>query len=45
MLLLAEQKRTDRAIEFVGILAPLVLLTGRLFSGPHNAPTSRANTS
>ncbi|MCA1677560.1 MAG: DoxX family membrane protein, partial [Actinobacteria bacterium] len=27
------------AIEFVGILAPLVLLTGRLFSGPHNAPT------
>jgi putative oxidoreductase len=27
------------AIEFVGILAPLVLLPGRLFSGPHNAPT------
>jgi putative oxidoreductase len=27
------------AIEFVGILAPLVLLPGRLFSGPHDAPT------
>jgi len=27
------------AAEFVGILAPLVLLTGRLFSGPHHAPT------
>jgi putative oxidoreductase len=27
------------AIEFVGILAPLVLLSGRLFSGPHDAPT------
>ncbi len=27
------------AIEFVGILSPLVLLPGRLFSGPHNAPT------
>jgi putative oxidoreductase len=27
------------AIEFVGILAPLVLLTARLFSGPHHAPT------
>lgn len=27
------------AIEFIGILAPLVLLTGRLFSGPNNAPT------
>jgi putative oxidoreductase len=27
------------AIEFVGILAPLALLTGRLFSGPHHAPT------
>lgn len=27
------------AIEFIGILAPLVLLTGRLFSGPHHAPT------
>lgn len=27
------------AIEFVGILAPIVLLTGRLFSGPHHAPT------
>jgi uncharacterized membrane protein YkgB len=27
------------AVEFVGILAPLVLLTGRLFSGPHHAPT------
>jgi len=27
------------AIEFVGILAPLVLLTGRLFAGPYNAPT------
>lgn len=27
------------AIEFVGILSPLVLLTGRLFSGPHHAPT------
>jgi putative oxidoreductase len=26
-------------IEFVGILAPLVLLPGRLFSGPHDAPT------
>jgi len=25
--------------EFVGILSPLVLLTGRLFSGPHHAPT------
>jgi len=27
------------AAEFVGILSPLVLLTGRLFSGPHHAPT------
>ena len=27
------------AIEFVGILSPLVLLPGRLFSGPHHAPT------
>lgn len=27
------------AAEFVGILSPIVLLTGRLFSGPHNAPT------
>lgn len=27
------------ALEFVGILAPLVLLPGRLFAGPHHAPT------
>ncbi len=27
------------AAEFVGILSPLVLLAGRLFSGPHHAPT------
>lgn len=27
------------AIEFVGILSPLVLLAGRLFAGPHHAPT------
>lgn len=27
------------ALEFVGILSPLVLLPGRLFSGPHGAPT------
>ncbi|MGI9185765.1 MAG: hypothetical protein ACR2GZ_12550 [Solirubrobacteraceae bacterium] len=27
------------AAEFVGILSPLVLLIGRLFSGPHHAPT------
>ncbi|MDQ6776988.1 MAG: hypothetical protein M3071_12420 [Actinomycetota bacterium] len=27
------------AVEFVGILAPLVVLPGRLFSGPHHAPT------
>ncbi len=27
------------ALELVGILSPLVLLPGRLFSGPHNAPT------
>jgi len=27
------------AVQLVGILAPIVLLTGRLFSGPHNAPT------
>jgi uncharacterized membrane protein YkgB len=27
------------AVELVGILAPIVLLTGRLFSGPHHAPT------
>ncbi len=27
------------AVEFIGILAPLVLLPGRLFSGPHGAPT------
>jgi hypothetical protein len=26
-------------VEFIGILAPLVLLTGRPFSGPHHAPT------
>lgn len=27
------------ALEFVGILSPVVLLTGTLFSGPHYAPT------
>ena len=27
------------AIEFVGILSPIVLLPGRLFAGPHHAPT------
>ncbi len=27
------------AVEFAGILAPLVLLPGRLFAGPHHAPT------
>lgn len=27
------------AIEFVGILSPIVLLPGRLFAGPHGAPT------
>jgi uncharacterized membrane protein YkgB len=27
------------AVQLIGILAPLVLLTGRLFSGPHHAPT------
>lgn len=27
------------AIEFVGILSPIVLLSGRLFAGPHHAPT------
>ena len=27
------------AIQLVGILAPLVLLTGRLFAGPYGAPT------
>jgi putative oxidoreductase len=27
------------AVELVGVLAPIVLLTGRLFSGPHHAPT------
>jgi len=27
------------ALEFVGILSPLALLPGRLFSGPHYAPT------
>lgn len=27
------------AVEFVGILSPLVLLPGRLFAGPHLAPT------
>jgi putative oxidoreductase len=27
------------ALQLVGILAPIVLLTGRLFSGPHHAPT------
>jgi uncharacterized membrane protein YkgB len=26
-------------VQFVGILAPLVVLPGRLFSGPHGAPT------
>jgi len=25
--------------QFVGVFAPLVLFTGRLFDGPHNAPT------
>lgn len=25
--------------QLIGILAPLVLFTGRLFDGPHNAPT------
>jgi uncharacterized membrane protein YkgB len=27
------------AVQLIGVLAPLVLLTGRLFSGPHHAPT------
>lgn len=27
------------AIEFVGILSPVFVLTGRLFAGPHHAPT------
>jgi putative oxidoreductase len=27
------------AIEFVGILSPVFLLSGRLFAGPHHAPT------
>lgn len=27
------------ALEFVGILSPLVLLPGRLFARPHGAPT------
>jgi uncharacterized membrane protein YkgB len=27
------------AAQLVGVLAPLALLTGRLFSGPHHAPT------
>jgi len=27
------------AVQLVGVLAPIVLLTGRLFSGPHHAPT------
>jgi putative oxidoreductase len=27
------------AIEFVGILSPLILLPARLFAGPHHAPT------
>lgn len=25
--------------QLIGVLAPLVLFTGRLFAGPHNAPT------
>jgi len=27
------------AAQLIGVLATLVLLTGRLFSGPHHAPT------
>ena len=27
------------AVQLIGILAPVVLLTGRLFSGPYHAPT------
>lgn len=27
------------AAQLIGILAPLVLFSGRLFAGPHNAPT------
>jgi len=27
------------ALEFVGVLSPVVLLTSRLFAGPHHAPT------
>ncbi len=27
------------ALQLAGVLAPLVLLTERLFSGPHHAPT------
>lgn len=27
------------AVELIGVLAPVPLLPGRLFSGPHNAPT------
>ncbi|MGI8848095.1 MAG: DoxX family protein [Candidatus Dormibacteria bacterium] len=26
-------------VEFIGILSPLILLTGRLFAGPYHAPT------
>jgi len=27
------------AVQLIGILSPLILLTGRLFDGPHGAPT------
>lgn len=27
------------AVQLIGILSPLILLTGRLFAGPHGAPT------
>ncbi len=27
------------ALQFIGILSPLILLPGRLFAGPHHAPT------
>jgi len=32
-------------LELLGILSPIVLLPGRLFAGPHDAPTWKANTS
>ena len=35
----AARRRLLLGVQLIGILSPLVLLTARLFDGPHGAPT------